>query len=290
MFMNSFKGLQIMKRMVFYCTLIFFILINSLYAKKLRVMTLNLSSSISLPSNIIRMIKKIGPDIISLQEVIYAPRGTKSRRRSIPKKGVQVIQEMARALDYHYTFGYGQNSPPGKIYFQGRSRNTYWGPAILSRYKILRTGRIPIGTRRVLVESVFRFNCKKVKFYATHLPPYWWPGYGLSAKRINGAYNVRKKQIRSMVKFFGEKARNSVLAGDFNSLSIFKEMDPLLSVMNDAFLMKGIGSGATWPAYLPLVRVDYIFASKDIKIIDCFVSDYNDETDHRAVIANLQIK
>ncbi|MBU1078285.1 MAG: endonuclease/exonuclease/phosphatase family protein [Spirochaetes bacterium] len=253
-------------------------------------MTLNLSSSVSLPSNIIKMIKELDPDVISFQEAIYASPGSRSRWRSVPKKGVQVIQEMARALGYHYTFGYGQNKPPHSMQFPDTSGTIYWGPAVLSKHKILSTRRIPIGTGRILVESVFLFNGKKIKFYSTHLPPYWWPGYGLSAKRIKWAYNVRKEQIRSMIKFFGKKARNSVLAGDFNSLSIFNEMDPLMKVMNDGFFMKGKGSGATWPAYLPLVRVDYIFASRDFKILDCFVSDYNEDTDHRAVIADLQIK
>lgn len=88
----------------------------------------------------------------------------------------------------------------------------------------------------------------------------------------------------------GKDPKNIVLGGDFNSIPFLNEVNPLIKLLNDAFAIKGNGHGATYPSFVPLARVDYIFISKDISIINCWLSDYYKTLDHRAVIADIKIK
>ena len=56
---------------------------------------------------------------------------------------------------------------------------------------------------------------------------------------------------------------------------------------NDAFLEKGSGFGSTYRfPFFPL-RIDYIFTSKNIKVLDFKTYDI-DLSDHKPILAKLQ--
>ncbi|MBN1898432.1 MAG: endonuclease/exonuclease/phosphatase family protein [Spirochaetes bacterium] len=273
--------MKIILKTLFLFAMILTVKPKDLVCDRIRVMTLNLSSNFEMKSSINDLIKKEKPDLISLQEAIWSVRGASSGRRRLPSGGVTIIQDMAKKLGYEYSFGYGVDEEPF-------NELRYWGPVVLSKRKILSTKRIPLGGRRVLVEVIVNTGSKPLKFYATHLPPYWWPGYGFSLNRIKESFVSRQKLIRNMVKFLKQDLKNTVLAGDFNSLNFFHETKPIEDIMNDTYIESGGLFGATYPSYIPFVRVDYIFASKDIKVRNCRTSSYIPDSDHRAVIADLE--
>lgn len=289
---------------VFYPVVLFFSIIffNCIsYCEQtnvIRVMTLNLASNFELNASISNIMKKYKPDLISLQEAIYAEGGMRRRRKKVPPGGIKIVQQIADTFKYDYSFGNAVNEIPEPVYRDRTNRRAYWGPAVLSQLKMKSTRRVPIGFHRlgkrrrgrVLIEAVVSIDGKEVKFYSTHLPPYWYSGYGFSLNRIKRGFKSREDYIQNITGFFLKNRKRVILAGDFNSLSLFNEMAPVMHVLRDAFEVKGIGHGATYPAFFPFVRVDYIFIGSDLEVLNYYRSDYYDELDHRAVIADIKIK
>lgn len=270
------------------CRYIFLVLlvlnagIIKLNSKTIRIMSLNLARNYTLNKHINKLIKTEKPDIIALQEAIYAKPGAESRWDKIPSNGSRIVQEIAEKFKYNYSFGYTPNKAPEVV--------RYWGPVILSKFKILKSIRIPLGQRhRALIKVKVKPYNTMVTCYSTHLPAGWWRGYGLSFKAVKRGYNNRKRIIQSIIKELGNHPENTILAGDFNSIPFLNEVKPILKKLNDAFTVKGNGHGATYPSSIPLTRVDYIFTSKCIKILKCWVSDYYKTLDHRAVITDILI-
>lgn len=259
---------------------------SMLNSKTIKVMTINLANNNTMTKSIYKLFNKEKPDIVALQEAVYAKGRVKSKWLKVPKGGSHVVEQIAKKFKYQFSFGYSPNQTPNQY--------IYWGPAVLSKFKISASQRIPIGNRRVLIKTKYKINGKYITFYATHLPPYWYSGYGTSIKSvkwgIKWGMQVRAKMIKKIIRNIGKRPKRSILAGDFNSLSLLKETDPIKEIMRDLFQIKGKGHGSTYPASFPLTRVDYIFGSKDIKVKKCYVSHYYKDLDHRAVITIVDIK
>lgn len=78
------------------------------------------------------------------------------------------------------------------------------------------------------------------------------PGIGFMTNRRNYAAKLLGEAIRV------DRVRRTVLAGDFNGTTLDRELTPLtdslVSVQDEA----GQGFGLTWPAILPIARIDNI--------------------------------
>ena len=77
------------------------------------------------------------------------------------------------------------------------------------------------------------------------------------------------------------------LYADLNNNAFSKNYTYLTNNRYDAFTEKGSGFGATYKfQYLP-IRIDYIFTSKKIKVIDFNVYDIS-LSDHKPISATLK--
>ncbi len=104
--------------------------------------------------------------------------------------------------------------------------------------------------------------------------------------KLRQAYELREKQTDYLMEMLKSCPHKIILTGDFNdtpSSWVYKQISKNL---NDSFRRKGSGFSPTYAGPLPFLRIDYIFADKDFKIL------YNDRTrlnysDHYPVIATI---
>lgn len=79
-----------------------------------------------------------------------------------------------------------------------------------------------------------------------------------------------------------------LLLGDFNTPRNSVHFDPLRLLLKNTFEQAGVGSGDTWPMPLPVLSLDQIWCSPDIRPIRCHHA-VSFRSDHRAVITDLNL-
>ncbi|MBB5870139.1 vancomycin resistance protein VanJ [Allocatelliglobosispora scoriae] len=74
-----------------------------------------------------------------------------------------------------------------------------------------------------------------------------------------GQTEVRDRTIAELAeRVRADKAQRLLILGDFNTASTDRAFRPLTDLLTDAQSRAGTGPGFTWPAALPLVRLDHI--------------------------------
>lgn len=92
-----------------------------------------------------------------------------------------------------------------------------------------------------------------------------------------------------MVKSHIKKSPHPViLAGDFNDPPMSYTYEIFKDDLCDSFVEKGRGWGTTWIGAIPMLRIDFIFSSPELKVVDfqCLRSNLSD---HYPVKASYQI-
>jgi len=140
---------------------------------------------------------------------------------------------------------------------------------------------------RALVDAPFgRFQVVGVHLYTAiygrtlrkewkHVPTYM---------RHTGS--VRKDQVRDLLEWTGKMDEPLILAGDFNTPPAGQIYQKLTHSFGDAFAERGLGWGYTFQTDRPLLRIDYIFHSRQWEVIRCEVGTMPG-SDHRPVFAEL---
>ncbi len=112
---------------------------------------------------------------------------------------------------------------------------------------------------------ILNFQTKGINFYAVDL---------------QGGLNIfREGEMRFIDSIIKEK-QNTIVLGDFNLPYESKYLKNIKQNFNHAFSKKGNGFRETWFWNLPLLSLDHIWVSKDLKIlktekINTFKSDHN---------------
>lgn len=104
---------------------------------------------------------------------------------------------------------------------------------------------------------------------------------------------VRKLQVADTQRIMAEDCRgdrcgNQVLLGDFNARPDAPELAPLWEKLTDAWAAVGAGDGFTFPANAPDRRIDYMTASRGIRITTAVVPQTL-ASDHLPVVADLLV-
>ncbi len=81
-----------------------------------------------------------------------------------------------------------------------------------------------------------------------------------------------------------------LVAGDFNSTPHSWVYRHIAQGLQDTFATAGRGMGFTYPAPFPLVRIDYILASRHWDVVAAHVPEAYARSDHRPVVAHLQLR
>ena len=229
-----------------------------------RVMSYNLHQGFDVHGShgledIAKVIEAEDPDIIALQEV---------SRGWVVNGSVDMLVWLSQRLEMYYVWG--------------PAADPVWGNAVLSRFPIAnyQNHGMPNNDairldRAFLTVEVDVGGGETIDVIATH----FHSGDGDSAIRVPQAMAVLEAV---------NSGRNTVLIGDFNAHPDHPEM--LLftdSGFNDTFVATGAtGDGFTYPADNPWERIDYVWASPDLKVRDLSVPD-SLASDHLAVAVTL---
>jgi endonuclease/exonuclease/phosphatase family metal-dependent hydrolase len=207
-----------------------------------------------------QIVKDVNADVVLLQEVDSAT------RRS---GGVDQVSRLRALTGYHGVFGKAIDYDGGK-----------YGIAILSRWPILSDTLIhlPVAehdssyeARGGLVVKIARPR-GTLRVIDTHLEAY--------------KNSYRLEQARALVAIANAQRDSgaTIVGGDFNSepgsgvISIFEE-----SGWRDGFATCGTGSGLSFPADVPVKRIDYLLISGTSKCVSARVLD-TQASDHRPVL------
>ena len=229
-----------------------------------RVMTYNLHQGFNVHGShgledIARVIQAEDPDIIALQEV---------SRGWVVNGSVDMLVWLSQRLEMDYVWG--------------PAADPVWGNAVLSRLPIIssQNHRMPNNDtvrldRAFLTVEVDVGGGETIDVVATH----FHSGDGDSAIRIPQA-----KAVLGAV----DNNRTTVLLGDFNAHPDHPEMLLFADAgFNDTFVAsRATGDGFTYPADNPWERIDYVWASPDLKVRDLSVPD-SLASDHLAVAVTL---
>ena len=100
---------------------------------------------------------------------------------------------------------------------------------------------------------------------------------------------IRAEQAIKVKAHMNESPYPVIVGGDFNDPPVSFTYKVLKKGLTDTFLQSGQGFGTTWSGAVPMLRIDYIFASKSLinTSYTCVESDFSD---HYPVNASFNFK
>ena len=188
----------------------------------------------------------------------------------------------------------------------------HWGVATLTKYPIVRKGKIVFDTKsnNICIYTDVLINQDTVRIYNAHLASisFGKKEYKFIDELNNNEYNdtglVESKNIIKRLKNgFLKRAEEAemvaahiktckykiILCGDFNDTPSSFAYHVLSQNLNDAFKEAGNGIGKTYHGNLPLLRIDYIFHSKDFECSN-YTRIPESLTDHYPIYCYLHLK
>lgn len=232
-------------------------------------------------AGVLPLAAKTSPDVICFQEFAAVP-GSRPRGSVLDSLAVDGYQ-MAAAL------------PDGK-------RRASQRP-ILSRYPVraVQTHSLSPRAESYVVHATLEAPGGTFDVYNVHLAGLSalrpWRGGNLLDPRdwilffrsSSSSYVLRSRESLELRALLEKRERPAIVCGDFNATSNQWTYRHGAAGMKDAFREAGKGWGKTYHARLPLVRIDYILASDEWKVIGADVLRGAD-SDHRAVVADLDLE
>lgn len=158
------------------------------------------------------------------------------------------------------------------------AKERQFGNALLSRFSIVDNAThsftMPgLSEGRSLLEAKVQIETLSLQIIVTHLS-------------LNPL--LHKKQTDYIMKLQQNKAKPVVIMGDWNMKPRSKRWQNVAKEFQDAWEAVGKGTGFTYPAHRPRMRLDYIFASHHFHILDAGVVNITPEaSDHLPVVATL---
>ena len=218
-------------------------------ARTVSVMTYNVHSGIGVdgklsPLRVARVIERCNPDVVALQELDSGLTRTEM---------VDQAHLIALTLEMSYHF-----------HASIRVEEGGYGNAILSRrpLRLIKAGALPsepvqpFFERRGAVWVEIDLEGQKLQVIASH--------FGLDRKERN----LQAEAITGPEWLGHPDCRTPVvLCGDFNALPRSPAYRRLSRLLRDAQKgLKGTRPRGTWPVQLPLMRIDHLFISPDLKV------------------------
>jgi endonuclease/exonuclease/phosphatase family metal-dependent hydrolase len=189
--------------------------------------------------------------------------------------------------------------------------NHFTGSIIFSRFPIIDSGmiRYPRPTLPdALIHADIKVNEDTLRVYTTHLQSLQFDkqdyeriskikeaddGLVSNSRTIfskikRGAAN-RSIQANIISQVLEDSPHPVIFCGDLNDVPNSYAYFKIKGGMQDAFLKKGFGIGRTFSALSPTLRIDYIFADRNLKIrqFNRIVKRYSD---HYMIVADMEMK
>lgn len=204
---------------------------------------------------IIAAIQSVDPDVVGLQEVSSGQAGL-----------------IAKALNMNYAYSSHNSSGYG----------SWWGNAVLSKFKILDAKKIALGgstgKNRSMISAIGLVNNKPVIFASIH-----------TDHRLRDDRSIKK-----ILRYLDSVSEPAVLIGDFNMGSQSPQANSLKDGTGilDSAGFPGYGQLGTW-ASPSGQRIDYVFVqSKYFNVLDAALvsAEHQLASDHLAYYTTLELK
>lgn len=249
-------------------------------------------SSRTTRSSIFDLIKNESSDILCLQEY-YSGAGkhadfadTICLKAGYKYRSTELINKETRGLPYGLAiFSRNPIIESGKLVFSNSKVN-------FCQWSDISVGKDTIRVLNVHLESV-RFGKEDYNFVSEITTT---PASNESIKsstkviisKMRYAFVKRASQIETISRFIENSPHPVILCGDFNDTPVSYSYRQIANKLNDSFVDAGSGLGQTHTQMLPLLRIDYIFYSKNMKAID-HRTIQKDYSDHFPVVAQISL-
>ncbi len=238
----------------------------------------------------LEQIKKQNADILCLEEFFHSP-------DSAYYNNISEIKAMG------YPYYYFSYDPDGDY--------QYIGSAIFSKYPMLDTGMVRYfrpSMPEALVHADIKVNKDTIRIFATHLQSVQFRSLEYEAieeiksaddsllansktvlSKLRKAMNLRSAQADVARQIIEDSPYPVIFCGDLNDTPNSYTYFTIRGNMQDAFLKKGFGIGRTFSSLSPTLRIDYIFADKQFRVIQ-FTRVPKKLSDHFMIMADVELK
>ena len=181
--------------------------------------------------------------------------------------------------------------------------------AIFTSFPIIDSGDIDFGTRtNSCVWADLKINDDTIRVFSTHLKSNnitketdnvlnnidlqqgnTWKGARNILSKYRQTAITRAEQAKEIKKHINSTTHPVIVAGDMNEPPSSYTYNLLCDDMKDAFREKASGIESTYGGRIPFLRIDYIFTSKEIDIIDYETYNVN-FSDHYPIRSYLRVQ
>ncbi len=241
---------------------------------------------------IIDNIKNANADIICLEEF------NTYQNHPTEKSNMDMVLA-ATGLKYQYYY---------KAYENKKSTRSF-GIVILSRFPVIKSGRLDYLSISKLNSTIYadlKIKNDTVRVFCSHLQSTQLSHYDLefieasneaqtdfSADRITSklkmSYALRAQEADSIARFIKKSPHPVISCGDFNDTPVSYAYRKMSENLQDAFLQKGFGIGATYAPF-PFIRIDYQLFDEDKFDIVHFSRIKEKSSDHFPCITTFTIQ
>ncbi len=114
--------------------------------------------------------------------------------------------------------------------------------------------------------------------------------FGKVLERLKLGLTTRALQVKELVAHMDNCPYPVILASDLNELPYSYVYRKIKTTLNNSFENAGFGLGITYNGKIPFLRIDNLFSSKDLKIIDFKTENAIKYSDHYPIKGIYQIK
>ncbi len=176
---------------------------------------------------------------------------------------------------------------------------------LLTQFPVLESGNIDPAKNGHSFYADLDANGKTIRFINIYLEPFYLekemvkPSRDMAtnekkAKRLTvrffKSFRAHQDQIAEIGKFIKDSPHPVIVSGDFNSVPNSYEYYKLSDGLQDGFLQAGNGLGTSFHDYKYPIRIDYIFASPQLRFHSYRTDRSRRLSDHFAVIAKISLQ
>ncbi|MDC1105364.1 endonuclease/exonuclease/phosphatase family protein [Prolixibacteraceae bacterium] len=237
-----------------------------------------ISEDHTLNNNISKLIQNNSPDVVCLQEVNIS--------------GIANKKQLNIDGDIYF------------IYYPGKSN------VILSKYEYLNSGNIDMGnTNNSVIYADIKLNSSTVRIYNCHLQsfrinPSEYKLYDTLQfkskkqrfykakefiKKMNDGFKVRANQARIVKNHINRCNTPLLVCGDFNSTPSSYTYHEIKKGLEDSFVERGYGYGASYRRNIIGIRIDYLLHSEEIST-SSYTTLQENFSDHVPIMGTYHIK